>query len=129
MLRLSLLQIDSGSSNRDVSGPLATVLGSYPVTLATTAFQTGQASLPKSYPLSVLLLVALIAFLFGSLLRSLLTPADFILYPRPEGEVDMNLLAALEPHRRWRQARRLLEIRLPFLRFDLMIASVRRARS
>lgn len=87
------------------------------------------------YSLSFVILVALVAFLCGSLLRSLLTPADFVLdldtsasLNGAGGTVDVKLLQALHPDRRWRQARRLFELRLPrfILDSDLMIASVKK---
>jgi len=75
------------------------------------------------------LVVALVAFLCGSLLRSFLTPADFVLDTGSAGgSVDLKLLQALHPDRRWRQARRLFELRFPSLvsPSDIMCATVRK---
>jgi hypothetical protein len=105
---------------------LTAVLGSYPFTLASQAFSPSAPSAAPRYSLRFVLLVALISFLFGSLLRSLLTPADFILYPREaSGEIDMHVLQALDPQRRWRQARRLFEVRTPG-KHDFILAAVRK---
>jgi hypothetical protein len=81
----------------------------------------------KTFSLTFVLVVALIAFLLGSLLRSLLTPADFILYPRQNANfVDDAMLMALDPERRWRQARRLVEFRFPWSGWDVIVAQVRK---
>lgn len=66
---------------------------------------------------STLLFVALIAFLMGSLLRSLLSPADFIYVVTDDG-------VAVEPG--WREIRRLLEIKYLVGGWDFQIAIVRR---
>lgn len=84
----------------------------------------------RTYTLSFVVLVAVISFLLGSLLRSLLTPADYIIYtPRvDEGQqVERVLMQAFDPERRWREARRLLEIRSFFFsQWDLIFAAVKR---
>lgn len=106
---------------------LTTVLNTYPLSLATNAFtSTSTSTNSRAYSLNALILVALVAFLLGSFLRSLLTPADFILYPRST-EVDLPLLRALDPERRWKEARRILEFRLPFIwERDIMLAVVKK---
>ena len=73
------------------------------------------------YPLSTVLLVGLIAFLIGSLLRSLLSPADFIY-------VVTDLRAAEEANNvgGWREIRRLLEIKYLVGGWDFQVAVVRR---
>jgi hypothetical protein len=76
------------------------------------------------YPLSTLVIVALIAFLIGSLLRSLLSPADFIY-------VVSNVQEAEEANKvtaggGWREIRRLLEIKYVFGGWDFQVAAVRR---
>lgn len=84
------------------------------------------------YSLGFVLVVALVAFLCGSLLRSLLTPADFVLDTGAAGgSVDLKLLSALHPDRRWRQARRLFELRFPsaLSPSDIMCATVRKSSS
>lgn len=74
--------------------------------------------LAATYPLSVVLVVALIAFLMGSLLRSLLSPADFIyLVTDPKDVGDQ---------KGWREIRRLVEIKYIMGGWDFQIAVVRR---
>ena len=61
----------------------------------------GREAAGRAYPLSTVVVVALIAFLVGSLLRSLLSPADFIYVVTDEkeiGSVDAG----------WREIKRLL---------------------
>lgn len=74
---------------------------------------------PKLYPLSIILVVALIAFLIGSLLRSLLSPADFIY-------VVTDIKDAEEVSTGWREIRRLLEVKYIVGGWDFQIAVVRR---
>ncbi|KAH7921184.1 hypothetical protein BV22DRAFT_1038944 [Leucogyrophana mollusca] len=72
-----------------------------------------------TYPLSMVLIIALIAFLIGSLLRSLLSPADFIY-------VVTDLRDAEEVTAGWREIRRLLEVKYIVGGWDFQIAVVRR---
>jgi hypothetical protein len=67
---------------------------------------------------SRLIVVAVIAFLLGSLLRSLISPADFVYIgeARPETEGGGG----------WRELRRLVEVKYVFGGWDLQIAAVRR---
>lgn len=89
------------------------------------------------YSLSSLLLVALIAFLLGSLLRSLLSPADFIYVvndmsdapDRLTGQLrsdssNQGLRGLVEPG--WREIRRLFEIKYIMGGWDFQVAVVRR---
>jgi hypothetical protein len=69
--------------------------------------------------LSTVLIIALIAFLIGSLLRSLLSPADFIY-------VVTDLQDAEEGSAGWREIRRLLEVKYIVGGWDFQIAVVRR---
>jgi hypothetical protein len=66
-----------------------------------------------------LIIVALIAFLVGSLLRSLITPADFIYMGStlPNERVDGD---------GWRQVKRLVEIKYAWWGWDFVVAVVRR---
>ncbi|KAG6335999.1 hypothetical protein ID866_3094 [Astraeus odoratus] len=73
----------------------------------------------RSYPLSTVLIVALIAFLIGSLLRSLLSPADFI-YVVTDVQDTEEAIAG------WREIRRLVEIKYMVGGWDFQIAVVRR---
>jgi len=67
------------------------------------------------------LFVALIAFLIGSLLRSLLSPADFIYVATDIGEAeDAGEVIG------WREIRRLLEIKYVLGGWDFQVAAVRR---
>ena len=68
------------------------------------------------YPMSTLVVVAVIAFLLGSLARSLVSPADFV-YDARGGAAGQGV---------WREMRRLLEVRYVFGGWDLQIAVVRR---
>ncbi|CDO69690.1 hypothetical protein BN946_scf184851.g78 [Trametes cinnabarina] len=72
------------------------------------------------YPLSTLVIVALIAFLVGSLLRSLLSPADFIYVVTDERELGT---VSAGP---WREMKRLLEFKYVLGGWDFQIAVVRR---
>lgn len=75
----------------------------------------------KLYPLSTVLLVGLIAFLIGSLLRSLLSPADFIYVVTDFREAEeANNVGG------WREIRRLLEIKYLVGGWDFQVAVVRR---
>jgi hypothetical protein len=71
------------------------------------------------YPLSTIIVVALIAFLIGSLLRSLLSPADFIY-------VVTDLQEAEDASTGWREIKRLLEVKYIMGGWDFQIAVVRR---
>ncbi|GAA5822101.1 hypothetical protein JCM10212_005649 [Sporobolomyces blumeae] len=140
------------SDSTPISGPLSAILGSYPlarfgssIVNATTpapdsSTPDGAISTRRGYSLEFVLAVAIIAFLLGSLLRSLLTPADYIVYlpgsvPSPAATdmatdtVEKALLTAFDPRRRWREAKRLLELRSPWIRlvgWDLIVAAVKR---
>ena len=72
-----------------------------------------------SFPLSSVLVIALIAFLMGSLLRSLISPADFIYVATDVGEAE-GLRAG------WREVKRLLEVKYIVGGWDFQIAVVRR---
>ncbi|KAK4333997.1 LOW QUALITY PROTEIN: Lipid-binding START domain protein [Rhodotorula toruloides] len=121
------------------AGPLLSLLGNYqlsrlgatmmPTVDVTETSPAGVVAVRRTYTLSFVLLVALISFLLGSLLRSLLTPADYIIY-RPvtsaqQADVEHALLQAFDPARRWREARRLVELR-GMLGWDVIVAAVRR---
>ncbi|POY74273.1 hypothetical protein BMF94_2711 [Rhodotorula taiwanensis] len=130
----------ASTTTTTTGGPLLSLLSGYPLGRLTTNMlastvdvtetsATGVVAVRRTYTLSFVLVVAIIAFLIGSLLRSLLTPADYIIY-RPESAVEHSqvehaLLSALDVNRRWREARRLLELRGLF-GWDLMLAAVKR---
>ena len=74
-----------------------------------------------SYPLSTLIVVALIAFLLGSLLRSLISPADFIYVVSDIKDAEKEVAST-----GWREIRRLLELKYVLGGWDFQIAVVRR---
>lgn len=73
----------------------------------------------RLYPLSTVLIIGLISFLFGSLLRSLLTPADFVFISQ-----DLNDLEDGRGH--WREIKRLVEFKYAIGGWDFLIGIVRR---
>jgi hypothetical protein len=75
-------------------------------------------SVVNGYQLSTVVFVALIAFLIGSLLRSLLSPADFVYV--------VNDVDAQHEASGWREIRRLFEIEYLIGGWDFQIAVVRR---
>ncbi|KZT68729.1 hypothetical protein DAEQUDRAFT_692149 [Daedalea quercina L-15889] len=78
-----------------------------------------QAVVGRTYPLSTVVIVALIAFLVGSFLRSLLSPADFIYVVSDRKDLeDMNA--------GWRELKRLFEVKYILGGWDFQIAVVRR---
>ncbi|EJD48112.1 hypothetical protein AURDEDRAFT_113016 [Auricularia subglabra TFB-10046 SS5] len=91
----------------------------------------------RKVSLWTLITVALLSFLLGSLLRSLVVPADFVYLP-PEtkggsgaGDVqsqwsELQRLVELNHHERWREMKRLIEFRGPFGRWDVVLAVIRR---
>jgi hypothetical protein len=75
----------------------------------------------RDYPLSTVILVGLVAFLIGSLLRSLLSPADFIYVVTDVGEAETATSVG-----GWREIRRLLELKYFVGGWDFQVAVVRR---
>lgn len=105
--------------------PLTDVLGAFPIGqigAVTTA------ALSRTYTTRHLVMTALIFFLLGSLLRSLLSPADFFIVP-DASTTETRLLNLIAQRGQWREARRLLELRWPLLshRWALIVATVRQA--
>lgn len=97
------------------------------IAIGTTAAGTNDAEAKQTtyqvltrgrYQLSTLVFVGLIAFLIGSLLRSLLSPADFIYVENDRHE--------MHEEGGWREIRRLVEIKYLFGGWDFQIAVVRR---
>ncbi|KIY63378.1 hypothetical protein CYLTODRAFT_458158 [Cylindrobasidium torrendii FP15055 ss-10] len=88
-----------------------------PSTPTSTMVAPGQ----RMYPLSSLILTALIAFLIGSLIRSLVTPADFIYVVRDLSEVEET-----SNFNGWRELKRLFEVKYVLGGWDFQIAVVRR---
>lgn len=106
------LELDSAGSTAETSrvaliGPRKDVL---------TGLMRGQ------YSFSTLVFVALIAFLIGSLLRSLLSPADFIYVVKDLEDAEESTVSVTG----WREIRRLLEIKYLVGGWDFQVAVVRR---
>lgn len=125
------------STSDGANGPLSGLLGAYPLsrlssTMITTSPVTDDPSTSarRTFTLSFVILVAIISFLLGSLLRSLLTPADYIIYRPIEqqgGHIEQTLLAAFDQSRKYREAIRLLEFRSFFFsKYDIILAAVKR---
>lgn len=73
----------------------------------------------KRFTLWAVIVIGLISFLIGSLLRSLISPADFIY-------VVTDLKEAGEMRGGWREVRRLVEVKYIVGGWDFQIAVVRR---
>ena len=73
----------------------------------------------KRFTLWGVIVIGLISFLIGSLLRSLISPADFIYVVRDVGE-------AGDLRSGWREVRRLVEVKYIVGGWDFQIAVVRR---
>ncbi|KAG8919228.1 hypothetical protein FRC01_001406, partial [Tulasnella sp. 417] len=99
---------------------------------STTAVDTlvpRELALPKLYQLHTVIIVAVIAFLFGSLVRSLASPADFIYFSSISPDSDEALVGAADPGSAgWREVRRLFEFKRGLFGWDVVIAVVRRPR-
>ncbi|KAG9019031.1 hypothetical protein FRB90_007203, partial [Tulasnella sp. 427] len=82
---------------------------------------------PRVYQLQTLIIIAIIAFLFGSLVRSLASPADFIYFNSASSDSDDNLVRAVDQNAAgWREVRRLFEFKRGLFGWDVVIAVVRR---
>lgn len=73
-----------------------------------------------TYPLSTVIIAALIAFLIGSLLRSMLSPADFVYVVSDLRDVESEGTSAL------REIKRLVEVKYLVGGWDFQVALVRR---
>jgi hypothetical protein len=104
--------VQATPEHKEDATPLEPAPAPAPTTTATTI------ETPSSYPLRVLIAVALIAFLAGSLLRSLLSPADFIYVATDLKDTD--------EQSGWREIKRLLEVKYIVGGWDFQIAVVRR---
>ena len=120
----SQVQSPSLASSRRSSGVVPAIPGGLGEDETRKLQSTSTVTVPTSppsrvYSLSVLLVVALIAFLIGSLLRSLLSPADFIY-------VVTDIKDAEDVSIGWREIRRLVEVKYIVGGWDFQIAVVRR---
>jgi hypothetical protein len=88
-----------------------------------SAFAAMRAASERRYRLPTLVAFMIIAFLLGSLLRSLLSPADFIYVVNDLGEAT-DEFGAVEPG--WREIKRLVEVKYIVGGWDFQIAVVRR---
>jgi len=91
------------------------------IDIAAAILNTTHGGTRRQYPLSTVLVVALIAFLIGSLLRSLLSPADFIYFV-----TDLKDAEEASNGGGWREIRRLLEVKYVVGGWDFQVAVVRR---
>lgn len=73
------------------------------------------------YQLSTVIMVALIAFLIGSLIRSMLSPADFVYVVSDLNDVPGDTMVS-----GWREIKRLLEVKYIIGGWDFQVALVRR---
>lgn len=104
----------SGSGLEQLAGLSSTSGGAGP------SGARSQSSRRCSYPLSTVVIIALIAFLVGSLLRSMLSPADFVYVVSDLKDVSEDMSAG------WREIRRLLEVKYIIGGWDFQVALVRR---
>ncbi|KAJ1306404.1 hypothetical protein OPQ81_007409 [Rhizoctonia solani] len=91
-----------------------------PASPAIAPAETKQLLFDQRHSTMTLLVVAIIAFLVGSLLRSLISPADFIYMgsaKSPNEQTDAD---------GWRQVKRLVEIKYGWWGWDFVVAVVRR---
>ncbi|KAK7031491.1 hypothetical protein R3P38DRAFT_2701217 [Favolaschia claudopus] len=100
----SATSVSPGRSGRKLPGGLADIDAPHEPSTRTTPV----------YPLSTVVIIALIAFLIGSLFRSLLSPADFIYVVRELGED--------EEAKGWREIRRLIEVKRLAWGYDVHLA-------
>ena len=91
-----------------------------------SAVAGGKPLTERTYRLSFVLLVAAMSFLIGSLLRSLLSPGDYVFFTRSLDNVEGAMLELLDPKRTWKYAVRLFEVPIPGLGRDLITAVVER---
>lgn len=86
----------------------------------------GKPTLERTYRLSFVMLIASVAFLTGCLVRSFLSPTDYVFFSRSIGGVESALLELLDPKRTWKHAFRLLHLHIPFVGRDFIVALVER---
>lgn len=85
-----------------------------------------QTTTERTYRLAFVILIAVISFLLGSLLRSLLSPGDYIFFTRPLDSMEAGLWELLNPQKKWKYAMRLLQVPLPGSKRDFVAALVER---
>ncbi|GAA99568.1 uncharacterized protein L969DRAFT_73668 [Mixia osmundae IAM 14324] len=117
----------TSAANQDDISATTGVLGGFPLAKMTTAVASFDASMQTkaAVSLTMLILVAVTSFLLGSLMRSMLSPADFI-FVSHSSSLDDAVIRALEAKGQgWRIAKRLLELKIPGLHYDFMISIAR----
>ncbi|KAJ3774493.1 hypothetical protein FB446DRAFT_728658 [Lentinula raphanica] len=102
------------------------VLGPKPKKTSNNTDRPAVVNPTKLYPVSTLMIIALIAFLIGSLFRSLLSPADFVYVVRDLGEAAEAQVMGGSSDSGWREMRRLFEIKYVFGGWDFQVAVVKR---
>jgi hypothetical protein len=97
----------------------------------TTVIQHGDKGHPgskttteRTYRLAFVILIAIISFLLGSLLRSLLSPGDYIFFTRPLDSIEAAVWELLNPQKKWKYAMRLLQFPIPGMKRDFVAALV-----
>ncbi|KAI0272796.1 hypothetical protein BC834DRAFT_1025138 [Gloeopeniophorella convolvens] len=108
-----LLRFASGANGAATAGQVAAVSGSGAGEVGRGRARAG------AFTLWTVIAVAVIAFLIGSLLRSLISPADFIYVVRDLAEVG-------DVSGGWREVRRLFEVKYIVGGWDFQVAVVRR---
>ncbi|KAK9893917.1 hypothetical protein P389DRAFT_181886 [Cystobasidium minutum MCA 4210] len=78
----------------------------------------------RTYRLAFVILVAVISFLLGSLLRSLLSPGDYIFFTRPLDSMEAAVWELLNPQKKWKFATRLIQFPIPGIKRDFVAALV-----
>jgi hypothetical protein len=90
-----------------------------PSVYASTTTATKLALTAPTFSLTTVILVAVLSFLIGSLIRSLLSPADFVVFVNRDGKG-----ALVEEG--WREIRRLVEWKAGWRGDDVLLAIVKR---
>ncbi|KAI0339693.1 hypothetical protein BDW22DRAFT_1380418 [Trametopsis cervina] len=115
---IASLQRKSSSSTIALGSQVDLSRPSMPATLTATA--SNAYTRTYRYQLSTVIVVALIAFLIGSLLRSMLSPADFVYVVADLDDVPEGMSSG------WREIKRLLEVKYIIGGWDFQVALVRR---
>lgn len=113
----------NGNHKPDISRAILSIHTPSASEATASALAAVRAASERRYRLSTLIAFMLIAFLLGSLLRSLLSPADFIYVVNDIREAT-DELGVVEPG--WREIKRLVEIKYIVGGWDFQIAVVRR---
>jgi hypothetical protein len=96
----------------------------FTVTNADPAHNARLAATQRTYKFSFVLLVAVISFLIGSLLRSLLSPNDYVFFTSSINNVESAMLELVDPTRKWKYATRFVHLHIPWFNRDLVASIV-----